>query len=316
MSCKITTAPINIPSSISEVAGENTDLTYDYGISPCTVTNRSTYLEINCFDGYNKVNSGLAGDLYVSSVRLYKPSLNNYSNSKTDAELIITHSGGGKNVYICIPINNTSSQGGTAEWFKQIIPFSPNANGSSRSINVSNFSLNTVIPKASFIVYEGGTFDWGCYISDAMIIFNESDAISMNNSDLRTLGKIISEASYNVIQTPDYLKFNKRGTMAGPGKSSSSKKNKTLTCTPVTDQNGNNIETPDQTTWVSNDSSDDSGVSSSLERKVKKYWNIVLGIILGIVVIGLIIFGIRKARTTAGGSSGGSSTSGTSGGSG
>ena len=316
MSCKITTAPINIPSSVSAAAGENTDFTYNYGISPCTVTNRATYLEINCFDGYNKVHSGLAGDLYVSSVRLYKPSLNNYNNSKTDAELIITHSGGGKNVYLCIPINKSSSQGGTVEWFKQIIPFSPTANGGSRSINVSNFSLNDVIPKASFIVYEGGTFDWGCSKSDAMIIFNESDSISMNNSELTTLGKIIGEASYNVRETPDYLKFNGRGTMAGPGKSSGSKKNKTLTCTPVTDQNGNNIESPDQTTWFSNDSNDDSGVSSKLERKVKKYWNIVLGIILGIVVIGLIIFGIRKARTTAGGSSGGSSTSGTSGGSG
>ena len=49
MSCKITTAPINIPSSVSAAAGENTDFTYNYGISPCTVTNRSTYLEINCF---------------------------------------------------------------------------------------------------------------------------------------------------------------------------------------------------------------------------------------------------------------------------
>lgn len=100
------------------------------------------------------------------------------------------------------------------------------------------------------------------------------------------------------------------------GKSSSSKKNKTLTCTPVTDQNGNNIESPDQTTWFSNSSSGGGGVSSKLEQKVNKYWNIVLGIILGIVVIGLIIYGIRKARTTAGGGSGGSSASGSSGGSG
>lgn len=314
MSCKITTAPINIPSNVSAEAGENTDFTYNYGMSPCTVTNKSTYLEINCFDGHNKVNCGLAGDLYVSNVRLYKPSLNTYNGSKSSAELIITHTGGGKNIYVCIPITTSSSSGGTSEWFKQIIPFSPNKAGSSRSINVSNFTLNNVIPKAPFIIYEGGTFDWGCSKSDAMIIFNELDSISINRTELRTLGKIINEPSYNVSDVPDYLKINKRGTTAGSGKNAGSSKNKTLTCTPVTDQDGNNIESPDQTTWFSNNSSDDE-TTSKLERKVKEYWNIILGVILGIVVIGLIIFAIRKARSTVGGNSGGS-TSGSSGGSG
>ena len=39
------------------------------------------------------VNCGLTGDLFVTGVRLYRPSLNSYNGRKADAELIITHSG-------------------------------------------------------------------------------------------------------------------------------------------------------------------------------------------------------------------------------
>ena len=304
MSCKITTAPINIPSNVSAEAGENTDFTYDYGISQCTVTNKSTYLDINCFDGYNKVHSGVSGNLYVSSVRLYKPSLNKYGGNKADAELIITHSGGGKNVYVCIPIISTTTQGGTTEWFKQIIPFSPNTPEDSRSINVSNFTLNSVIPKSSFIIYDGGTFDWGCSKSDVMIIFNQTHSISINQNELNTLGKIIGQPSYNVGGIPNYLKINRRGTTAGPGKKAGSQDSSTLTCTPIIDQDGNNLETPDQTTWFTNRPS---GKGSAKLNEINKWAGIIIGIVLGIIVIGLIIFAIRKTRSIAGSS--GSSTS-------
>tara|TARA_Y100000591_G_C21853830_1_gene713495 strand:+ start:1654 stop:2580 length:927 start_codon:yes stop_codon:yes gene_type:complete len=294
MSCKITTAPINLPTGVNEKGGVNTDFTYNYAASSCSVTNKKTYLDINCYDGMNTVHSGLTGDLYVSSVRLYKPSLNTYDGRKADAELIITHSGGGKNLYICIPITSTTSSGGTVEWFRQFVPFSPSQSGSSKSVNVSSFTLNTIIPKAAYIVYEGGTFDWGCSKQDVMILFTLSNGINMSYRDLKTLGNIIKPASYNVLPVPTYLKFNSRGTTAGPGKKSSSKKSSTLTCTPIIDRDGNNIESPDQTTWVSTINKD----SINLD-KINKWWNVILGIILGIIVIGIVIYSLRKVRATA-----------------
>ena len=33
MSCKITTAPINLPTGVNEEGAENTDFTYNYGVS-------------------------------------------------------------------------------------------------------------------------------------------------------------------------------------------------------------------------------------------------------------------------------------------
>jgi hypothetical protein len=304
MSCKITTAPINLPTGVNEEGAENTDFTYNYGVSSCSITNKTTYLDISCFDGINQIQSGLTGDLYVSNVRLYKPSLNSYDNRKADAELIITHSGGGKNLYICIPITSTTASGGTVEWFRQIIPFSPSKSGSSKSINVSNFTLNSIIPKATFIVYDGGTFDWGCSKQDVMILFALADGVNMSYRDLRTVGNIIKPASYNVLPVPDYLKFNKRGTIAGPGKKAGSQPSDTLTCTPITDQDGKNIENPDNSTWVQK--TKNSG--DKLNKNVEKYWQIILGVLLGIVVLGLIIFGIRKAISSSGGSSGGNTT--------
>ena len=311
MSCQISTAPINLPTGVNEEGGENTDFTYDYGVSSCSVTNKTTYLDISCYDGINKIQSGLTGDLYVSGVRLYKPSLNTYDGRKADAELIITHSGGGKNLYICIPVTSTTALGGTTEWFKQIIPFSPSKAGSSKSINVSNFTLNNIIPKATFIVYEGGTFDWGCSKQDVMILFTMDNAVNISYEDLRTLDNITSPASYNVLPVPDYLKFNKRGTLSGPGKTAGSQSSDTLTCTPIEDEDGKNIETPNQQTWSGGSSI--YSADDKLSKNIEKYFQIVLGVILGIVVLGVIIFGIRKAISTAGG---GNSKSNVTGGSG
>tara|TARA_B110000008_G_scaffold277040_1_gene317524 strand:- start:800 stop:1729 length:930 start_codon:yes stop_codon:yes gene_type:complete len=303
MNCKITTAPIDIPPSVNEVGGDNTDFYYDYGKSTCSITNKKTYLDINCFDGNNKVGSGLTGDLYVSNVRLYKPSLNSYNGAKADAELIITHSGGGKNLYVCIPITSTTASGGSTDWFNQIIPFSPSKTNDSKSIHVSNFTLNMVIPKTPFIVYEGGTFDWGCSKSDVMILFNLDSSININYKNLKTLGNIIEEASYNISKTPDYLKSNKKGTISGPGKISGSQKSSTLTCTPITDQNGKNIdelgETRNSSTWVKTSSD----IGDKVGNKLEQYWIIIIGIIVGIIAIILIVMVIRAASKTTGGSS-------------
>ena len=306
-SCKITTAPINVPSTVAQEGGEHTNFFFDYGKSPCSVTNKTTYLDIMCFDGTNKVSCGITGDLVVTGVRLYQPSLNTYSGSKQDAELIITHSGGGKNLYVCVPITSSRSVGGTSEWFSQVIPFSPNKKNSSVSVNVSNFTLNTVIPKTSYLIYEGGTFDWGCSKQDVMIIFSKDNSISMLSKDLSTLKKLISPASYNVQDTPHFLKLNNVGTQSGAGRIPGSEKSDTLTCTPVTDENGNNIENTDTTSWTSNNSLD---VGSRTEKFLKTYWYIFLGILLGAIVIVLLIFSLRKVKSLVGGNNSTSTSNG------
>ena len=222
--------------------------------------------------------------------RLFRPSLNTYDGFKADAELIITHSGGGKNFYVCIPVISSEKESSSAKWFSQIIPYSPSEKGGSgKSVNVSNFSLNSVIPLAPFFIYEGGTFDWGCSASDIMIIFNKNKAINIKNSNYKTLVTLIRKHSYSAQATPGYLTFNATGTSSGPGKQQGSKTSKQLTCTPIVDQDGNNIEGNNKKDlpWEGEPSTN----SKETEKAKAMMWRnigIVIGIILGLIAIWLI----------------------------
>ena len=246
--CPNQTMPINVPRGINvqTKCKEKCTLTYYYGHSKCTVTNKrdniGSYLEINCFDSpKNDVNFGLIGDLDIHSVKLFRPSLNRYNNDKADAEIILTHSGNGRNLYICIPIVVNEAVGKSAKWFEQVIPFSPTFKQGTAVVKVSHFTLNDIIPKAPFIVYEGGVFCWGNGQDDIAIIYEKESAINMYSKHYNVLKSLISKNSYNQYPTSDYLQYSVDGSTAGPGKKSGSGKSKQLQCVPIYDQNGDKI---------------------------------------------------------------------------
>ena len=241
-----TNAPINLSTSgITQQCSSKCNLEYNYGLSSCSVTNKDTYLDIFSYDGNNIINSDMIGQsLTVTGVRLYAPSLNSYNGYKSDAELIITHSGGGKTLYICIPVIYNEKVGLSAKWFSQIIPFLVGLEkDDSNTINVSNFTLNDVIPKAPFTIYENGTFDFGgCAEDNVIILFHKNVAINMKTSDYRALTKIIVPASYAPTQTPPKnLQINNAGTISGPGKKSGGARGKSMTCTPINNPDGTSI---------------------------------------------------------------------------
>ena len=295
MSCKLSTAPINISSGINNPGGDQTNFSYDYGLASCSVTNKGTYLDIDCFDGLNKVEYDDIGFLNVTGVRLYSPSLNSYDGFKADAELIITHSGGGKNFYICIPINNSEKSGSSADWFSQIIPYSPNRKNSAIPINVSNFSLNSVIPRAPYYIYDKGTFDWGCNAADKMLIYHKNEAINMKNKEYRKLKNLINAASYNINSITEYITFNKKGTKAGPGASAGKKAGKGMTCTPIVDQDGNSLEKKEaQLSWTGAPP-DDSEARDAFNKARYKYLWIILAVIGGILLVTALGYGFYYA---------------------
>ena len=303
MSCKLSTAPINLSSGMNNPGGEQTNFSYDYGLASCTVTNKGTYLDIDCFDGLNKVEYDDIGFLDVIGVRLYSPSLNTYDGFKADAELIITHSGGGKNFYICIPVNNSEKSGSSANWFAQILQYSPYNKKEKKSINVSNFSLNSVIPRAPYYIYDKGTFDWGCNAADKMLIYHKNEAINMKSKEYKKLRRIIKSASYNVNSALEYVTFNKKGTKAGPGASAGKKAGKGMTCTPIVDQDGNSLENKEaQLSWTGAPP-DDSSARDAYNKARYKYLWIILAVIGGILLVtglGYAFFYAFKKRTPQG----------------
>ena len=138
--CKITTAPINITKGSYTACTEKCKMTYKYGLSNCSVINKGTYLDIQCFSGLNVVKYG-GVNLTVTSVRLYLNSLNTYDGFHADAELIIQHSaGGGKSVYTCIPVVNSEKASSSAKWFSKVIPFTATAKNTGQEISVNNFT--------------------------------------------------------------------------------------------------------------------------------------------------------------------------------
>jgi len=288
--CKLTTAPINlVKGGKYQDCTEKCKLIYKYGLSNCVITNKGTYLDIECASAPNVINYG-GTNLTVSSVRLYLKSLNTYDGFNADGELIITHTaGGGKNVYICIPIVNNEKSGTSSKWFSKIIPFSPTKKDTSIPINVNNFTLNDVIPESAFYIYDGGTFSWGCNSSDEMIIFHKDQAINMKNREFKTLASLIkSESMVKITPKADEMNFNKKGTSNGPGESPDAQ-GKSLTCTPVEDGESKSL----YDTIVPSTKGVASLDTSTGMDFFQKYKDIIIGIIVGLIIIVVIGFIIR-----------------------
>lgn len=284
-----TNAPINLSTGITQQCSSKCNLEYNYGLSSCSVTNKNTYLDILAYDGNNTINSDMVGQsLTVTGVRMYAPSLNSYNGFKADAELIITHTGGGKTLYICIPVVTSEKEGLSAKWFSQVMPFLAGLKkNDSNSINVSNFTLNDVIPKAAFTIYENGTFDFGgCAEDNIIILFHKNVAINMKSKDYRALTKIIVPSSYAPNQSPPKnLQINSVGTTSGPGKKSGGAQGRPMTCTPINNADGTSI-TGSKKSWVSDNSTDTSTEKGKSFVLGYGYW--ILIILAAMIVVSLL----------------------------
>ena len=313
MACPTGNAPIDLTLPVSQACSTMCGFTYDYDMASCSVTNNTKYLDIQCYDGNNTIKCDLIGNLTVDNVRLYSPSLNKFNGSSADAEIIITHKGGGKYLYVCIPINANEMNSASANWFKKVIPFSPTkGGGSSTSINVKNFTLNDILPQASFTIYQNGTFDWNCDNSNIILLFHKNNgAINMKSRDLKSLRSIISKATYN-LSTPTNLTFNKQGTLSGPAGSQPDPniKGDNLTCTPITYPDGTDIGPTKAASlpWEGNKATD--AAAGALVTASPYFWWIILFLA---VLVAMTLFGwlFSKFQNKRGGGTASSTGAGT-----
>lgn len=288
--CYNTTAPINLVKGGGDYppCTEKCKLIYKYGLSHCIVTNKDTYLDIKCGSGLNTIIYG-GISLQLSSVRLYLKSLNTYDGFHADGELILTHDGGGKNIYICIPVINSEKVGTSSKWFSKVIPFIPSKGGRAE-IKVNNFTLDDVIPQSIFYTYEG-TFQWGCNDKDEVIIFHKDQAINMKNRDFKTLASVIKNASI-AQNTPkqDTISINVNGTINGPGESNPGQ-GKELTCIPIETGDGKGLlDTLVPSTKGTGSVGEKSAVAAMY---FYYYFGIIMGIIVGLIIIAILGYIIK-----------------------
>jgi carbonic anhydrase len=190
MSCNIGTSPINV-SETSNTCDITCHYSYNYGLSGLTVTNNVDHLQLSYDSNANTITYNNT-NYRVQEVRLYKPSLNQYNGTHMDAEMIIHHVGdGADNLLVCVPIRGDDAQSKSQILFKNIIPFCPPQNEST-AINVSNYTLNNIIPKGGYYSYVGSLPYQPCNGKYNIVLFDPSIASNMRNEDLRTLGSLIN----------------------------------------------------------------------------------------------------------------------------
>ena len=120
----------------------------------------------------------------------------------------------------------------------------------------------------------------------------------MSWTNYKSLVQLIHKSSYNVSVTPSYLTFSKRGTYGGPGARASSSgsggKEGTLTCTPVVDQYGINIEGSDPSKFPYESTAAPGEEEAEAKKKMWASIYIILAVIGGVILITGLGYGLKK----------------------
>jgi carbonic anhydrase len=233
-------------------------LTYDKGSSPPVVFNNTTY--------------------EVSNIQIYSPSVHTYNNNNADGEIIIMHN---SNDYsyalgVCIPISiNGNSTNQTITNIVSSVVSKPLNTGEDMIIPLSEYNLNTIIPKSPYFYYVSDQT-----LNANFVAFSLNDAISLQQDLITGLRSIITQQTNNanLSSTTLYYHENKPSSLNGNGDDQIY-----IDCKPT----GNSEETSD-VTFNKNTSINDT--SNILSSPLLVY---ILYIIVLVAII-VIIFNILK----------------------
>jgi carbonic anhydrase len=197
---------INIaPQSVSGECDLKCAYNCKYAPSNSTLTNNLYFLSLS-YDQQKESPVTYNGAKYnVSAVKLYKPSLHKYLGKKMDAELIIEHNpvNGGEMLRVCLPISTAT---GSNETLTNLVKSaSSSAPGKGDKTKISDVSLQSLIPNKQFYSYQNN----GASLSGDYIVFGSLSALSLSQTTLATLGKIIQP--FEIAMKGDNLFLNKNG---------------------------------------------------------------------------------------------------------
>lgn len=144
----------------------------------------------------------------VSNLFITSPSIHTFDNTQADAEIIIEHIpvAGGPNLSVGIPIKSSTESSEASNLITEIIQSVANnapAEGDSTNLNISDFTLQKIIPNKPFYSYTSSIdpTEW--------IVFGSLEAIPLSGSTLSTLAQIIKP--YDLSTPGIALFFNSSG---------------------------------------------------------------------------------------------------------
>jgi len=289
MSCKNTTAPVDIKQSY-QLCKDLCAYSFEYNPnSSCTVTNMGDYLEIKT-DGPDKATFNEV-EMSVTNVRIYQPSLHSFNGSPADAEIIIQHStNAGGNVLICRPIETGEAAGSSKGFFSQFIPHASDQEGDTTQVNVSKWSLNDVIPYKAPFYYYPGPFPYPPCTSGTngnnIVVYGSDQAANMSQSDIRTLRSLIGRSTpLDVVADPtSALLYNRTGATSGAAVGPDDKYDIYMDCDPITglDAGGQVIGAPSLEPQKEH-------IGRSFEKFARSPAGVFVWILLGLFIVWLFV---------------------------
>jgi len=126
----------------------------------------------------------------VEGVMLVSPSIHIFNGATANAELLIFHTPvlGGNQLAVCIPIIQSADSSTASNLITELIQSVANnapAPDETATINVSGFTLNSIVPKRPFYSYTGTNNNTDYIVYDIL------DAINLNSATITSLSQII-----------------------------------------------------------------------------------------------------------------------------
>lgn len=239
---------------------------YDYPNTNIVATNIGLLVMLKC-DNLKPSVLYNTEKYNVSCIFIASPSVHLFNNSHLNAEILIEHEciTGGPKLLVCVPIiessNSTTASNLLTDIINNVASNAP-SKGETTNINMSEFTLNNIVPKKPFYSYTGSDMSGS---NSNFIVYGEIDAIYLNSSTLSSLGNIIGA---NTIPTQgNGLFYNS----TGPGKKRDD--GIYISCKPT----GSSEEETTVTSSSSSNSSD-------------SLWNTPNGKIIIEIIIGIVFF--------------------------
>lgn len=239
---------------------------YDYPNTNLVATNIGTMIMLK---GDNSQPSVVYNNekYEVSCTFISCPSVHLFNNSNLDGEILIEHEcvTGGPKLIVCVPIKTSGESTSATELLTTIINnVASNApsSGETTNINISDFTLNDIVPKKPFYSYTGND------MSDShanFIVFGAIESIPLSSTTVSSLGSIITASTINT--QSNGLFYNS----TGPGKKNND--GIYISCKPT----GSSEDTTTVTTSSSSNSSD-------------SLWNNPTGKMVIEIIIGIVLF--------------------------
>jgi len=162
---------------------------FKYNESNLTATNKDVMIRLT-YDNSNTAHVLYNNQKYnVSNISIMSPSIHIFNGSKASAEIIIEHIPitGGPILFVAIPIISSSDTSNSTTIVTEIIQrvaMNAPSNGNSTNLKINGFTLDKIVPIKPFYSYtDNDKNEW--------IVFDILEALTLNNSTLATLGKII-----------------------------------------------------------------------------------------------------------------------------